>query len=236
MSLFRGLFLLVLLPFLSSPVNNDEPQDWVIEYRIAIMNRASPFPMEYNPDVAYFIDLYLGERLDQLKVFLQRKSQYFPLIESLFREYQLPTELKYLAMLESGLNPEARSSTGALGLWQFKSFTAAHWGLLVNDSIDQRKDPELSTRAACKYLTRLYKEFNDWRLVLAAYNSGPITLKQAMEKSGTTEYWILRSHLPEQSQRFVPAFIALYYLGENYGLHGINFEAFTGAVPDHTGP
>ncbi len=232
---FRRIIFVFFLPLLLSFDSNDDPDNFIIEYRIALMDRHTAVPLEYNADVAYFIDLYLGERRDQLEIFLERSIGYFPVIEKLCHEYHLPPELKYLAMLESGLNPEARSSTGALGLWQFKSFTATNMKLFVNDSIDQRKDPELSTRAACKYLTGLYEEFKDWWLVLAAYNSGPITLRQAMEHSGSKEYWRLRSHLPEQSQRFIPAFIALYYLGENYRLHGINFEADTGAVPAHTG-
>lgn len=233
--MIRSLLFIVFFPLLVSFGSNDEPVDFMIEYRIAILDRHSPLPLEYNADVGYFIDLFLDERRAQLKVYLERKSRYFPMIEDRFRSFDLPTELKYLAMVESGLNPEALSSTGALGLWQFKSFTAVNNGLLVNDTVDQRSDPELSTIAACKYLSRLYSEFQDWRLVLAAYNSGPTTLKEAIKKSGSTEYWILRSHLPEQSQRFIPAFIALYYLGENYHFHGINFEADNFIPPDHRG-
>ncbi|MBK9271225.1 MAG: transglycosylase SLT domain-containing protein [Saprospiraceae bacterium] len=174
--------------------------------------------------------------LDQVKRFvlidrtfskriLYRKDLYFPLIDQTFGSNQLPLELKYIAAIESGLNPSAKSGVGAAGLWQFMVPTAKNRGLRVDDKVDQRFDPVQSTRAAASYFNSLYQMFGDWTLVLAAYNCGEYKVIDAIQKSGSKNYWEVRKYLPRQTQLFVPAFIGLSYMlhfAETHNLYADN--------------
>lgn len=154
-----------------------------------------------------------------------RSSYYFPYIEATLDKYELPLELKYMTVIESGLNPMAHSKSGALGIWQFKYNSALLFDLEITSYIDERCDLHKSTDAACRYLEYLYRTFNDWNLVLAAYNGGPGEVRKAIERSGgKTDFWELHPYLSEQAANYIPLFIAVYYLFEHtkeYGLHVI---------------
>ena len=147
---------------------------------------------------------------------------YFPLFEETLDRYGLPLELKYLAVVESGLNPMARSHAGARGLWQFMYATAKYQGLRIDSYIDERRDPVRSTEAACKYLSRLYSLYDDWYLALAAYNAGPGNVNRAIRRSGgKRNFWEIRFFLPRETRNYVPAFMAVAYLMEFPAEHNI---------------
>uniref|UniRef100_UPI003562CAF8 lytic transglycosylase domain-containing protein n=1 Tax=Salegentibacter sp. TaxID=1903072 RepID=UPI003562CAF8 len=130
-------------------------------------------------------------------------------------KYDIPLEIKYLAIVESALNPRARSRVGATGLWQFMFATGKMLDLNVSSYVDERMDPERSTEAAAKYLASLYKSFGDWDMVLASYNSGPGNVSKAIRRSGgSTNYWELRRFLPRETAGYVPAFLATLYIFE----------------------
>lgn len=195
-----------------------------IQGKIQFLNNQTTLELIYNKDVAYYIDLYLNERKDALEGMLQRSELYFPVIEAYLDKYDLPFELKYLAALESGLNPLARSRSGALGLWQFLYSTCSLLDLEVTTYTDDRYDIYLSTDAACRYLKYLYRIFGNWELALAAYNDGPGTVERSIIRSGgIRNYWKLRKHLPFQSSEYIPAFIAFNYLFKYYSDHNISY-------------
>jgi len=147
---------------------------------------------------------------------------YFPLFDEYLDKYHLPLELKYLAAVESALNPLAVSKTGAAGIWQFKINTARMFYLKVSSYVDERMDPDKSTEAACRYLEYLYRTFNSWHLAIAAYNVGPEPIRKAIARNhGETNFWKLYDDLPESAQNYVPAFIAAAYVMQHYGDHGI---------------
>lgn len=205
-----------------SIIKENEPKS--IREKIRILDNQTTLDLVYNDDVVYYINLYLNERKESLEGMLQRSEIYFPVIEAYLDKYELPFELKYLAALESGLNPTARSRSGALGLWQFLYSTCNLLDLKVTTYIDDRCDIYLSTDAACRYLEYLYRIFDSWDLALAAYNDGPGTVERAIIKSGgVKDYWKLREYLPYQSSEYVPAFIAFNYLFNYYAEHGISY-------------
>ncbi len=196
--------------------------DLVYEYRIAELNNLTPIELEYNARVRRYIDVYTIERREHLAKIIGLSELYFPLIEEKLDKYNLPFELKYLAIVESALDPKAISSSEAVGLWQFKLNTSRMFDLKVNSYIDERCDPYLSTEAACSYLQYLYRIFNDWQLVLAAYNGGPGEVKKAIERSGgKTNFWEILPYLPEQTKNYVPAFIAVNYVMNYHNNHNI---------------
>lgn len=150
-------------------------------------------------------------------------TYYFPLFEQEFDKYDIPLEIKYLAIVESALNPRAKSRVGATGLWQFMFTTGKMHGLDVSSYVDERMDPMMATEAAAQYLSSLYKVFGDWDLVLASYNSGPGNVNKAIRRSGgATDYWHLRRFLPRETAGYVPAFLATLYLFEYAEEH--NFQ------------
>ncbi|WP_421751562.1 LysM peptidoglycan-binding domain-containing protein [Croceimicrobium sp.] len=190
--------------------------DWhdsVYEARLKELDALSPMDLDYNPVVRSFIDLYSKRRREQVSRMLGLARYYFPLFEQTLDKYNMPLELKYLAVVESALNPTARSRVGAAGLWQFMYSTGKLNGLSVNSYVDERHDPIKSTEAACRYLTTLYNIFGDWNLALAAYNSGPGNVNKAIRRSGgQTNYWAIRPFLPRETAGYVPAFIAVNYI------------------------
>jgi membrane-bound lytic murein transglycosylase D len=150
---------------------------------------------------------------------------YFPLFEQQLDNYNIPLEIKYLAIVESALNPRAKSRVGATGLWQFMYGTGKMYNLDVSSYVDERSDPIRSTEAACKYLSKLYDIFNDWDLALAAYNSGPGNVNKAIRRSGGYKnYWNIRKNLPRETAGYVPAFLATMYLFEYAEEHGLTFQ------------
>ena len=146
---------------------------------------------------------------------------YFPLFEEEIAKRNLPDVLKFVAVVESHLDPTAESKSGAAGLWQFISSTAKIKGLTIDKYMDERKDPVKSTQAALDYLTDLHDQFGDWTLAIAAYNCGPGGVRKAIRRSGSREYWKLRYHLPQETQKYVPRIIAAMYLMQYYHDHNL---------------
>ena len=196
--------------------------DLVYEYKIAELNNLSPIELEYNDRVRRYIDVYTIERREHLAKIIGLAELYFPLFEEALDKYQLPLELKYLAIVESALDPRAISSSAAVGLWQFKINTSKMFDLEVNSYVDERCDPYKATEAACSYLQYLYRIYNDWQLALAAYNGGPGVVRNAIERSGgKTNFWEIHPYLPAQTNGYVPAFIAVNYVMNHYKDHNI---------------
>jgi membrane-bound lytic murein transglycosylase D len=181
--------------------------------RLAKMDAKSPFKFEYNDAVKPYIDLYAKRKRGQVEKMLSLSELYFPLFEEKLAKHNLPLELKYLAVIESALNANAKSRAGAMGLWQFMYGTGKMFGLEINSYVDERCDPEKATEAACQYLAYLYNMYHDWQLVLAAYNAGPGNVNKAIRRSGgKTNYWALRPFLPLETRGYVPAFIGASYV------------------------
>ena len=196
--------------------------DLFFEYRIAELNKNTPVELEYNEAVKYYIDLYSIHRRDEFAKIIGLSELYFPYFDEMLAKFNLPLELKYLTIVESGLNPLAVSKSGAVGLWQFLLNTGRLFDLEINSYIDERRDPFKSTEAACRYLNYLYSTFGDWQLVLSSYNGGPGDVRKAIERSdGTVQYWEIRPYLSDQAQNYVPAFIAVTYLMNYYRDHHI---------------
>ncbi len=196
--------------------------DIYYEYKIAELSKTSPIKLDYNKDVQKYIDLYLEKRPEKVSEFLGLEDLYFPIFEEYLDKYNLPLELKYLPIVESGLNPIVQSSSGAMGLWQLLLNASKLLGLQVTSYRDERCDPYLSTDAACRYLKYLYETFNDWQLALAAYNGGPGEVRNAIIRSGgKTDFWQLQPYLSDQTKGYVPLFIAIVYLANHPQEHGI---------------
>ena len=188
-----------------------------MEYGIGLLDKSTPVDLQFNPEVERTINYFLAKRKTDISLYLQRASYYFPLIEELLDKYDLPLELKYIAVVESGLNPLAKSKSGAVGLWQFLYSTCSLFDLKVDSYIDERMDIFKSTEAACKYIQYLYRTYNDWDLVIAGYCGGPGDIRKAIERSGgKTDYWEIRPFLSEQARNYVPTFIAVNYLMNYY--------------------
>lgn len=192
-----------------------------LKKRLAQLDAKSPFKIEYNPHLENVIKSYLKRNEKAMEELMALSAYYFPMFEQKFSKYNVPLEIKYLAIVESTLNPRARSWAGATGLWQFMYATGKMHGLEVSSYVDERMDPLKSTEAAAKYLSTLYEIFEDWDLVLASYNSGPGNVANAIRRSGgATNYWKLRPYLPRETANFVPAFIAIMYVFEYAEEHG----------------
>jgi membrane-bound lytic murein transglycosylase D len=182
----------------------------------------SHIDLSYNSIVRDVIVLYSGRRKNQVSVMLGLANYYFPLFEEIFDQYQLPLELKYLAIIESALNPRNFSRAGACGLWQFMLGTGRMYGLEVNTFIDERRDPRKSTDAAARYLKELYAIYGDWHMAIAAYNCGPGNVNKAIKRTGgKSSYWDIYYYLPKETRTYVPAYIAASYIMNYYKTHGI---------------
>jgi membrane-bound lytic murein transglycosylase D len=195
-------------------VNTNEDYSW----RIEKLNEASPIQLEFNDIVKRYIDVYSVRHRDKTAKILGLSGIYFPIFEEYLDKYGLPLELKYIAVIESALNPKARSRSGATGLWQFMYHASRMFDLKISSYVDERMDPIKSTDAACKYLQYLYRIFGDWQLAIAAYNGGPGVVRDAIKASGgKTNFWEIAAFLPEQTRTYVPAFIAVNYV-MNYNM------------------
>lgn len=169
--------------------------------------------LDYNNFVQAYIDLYAFRKRQQVERMLGLSEYYYPMIEKVFTEQNIPTEFKHLAVVESALNPYAVSRVGATGMWQFMFTTGKMYGLKVNSHIDERKDPYKATVAASKYFKDMYARYGDWLLVIAAYNCGPGNVNRAIRKSGgKKDFWSIRPYLPEETRGYVPAYIAATYI------------------------
>lgn len=190
--------------------------------RLNAMNEMSPFHLDCNAATLSTIKFFVNKRRGFARVVLGRSKLYFDLFERKLAEHDLPIELKYLAVIESGLRPQVKSRAGALGLWQFMYATGRMFGLEENSYVDERMDPEKATEAACQYLKKLYGIYGDWNLALAAYNAGPGNVNKAIRRSGNKlTYWQVRPFLPQETQGYVPNFIAAAYLLTYHAEHNI---------------
>lgn len=182
-------------------------------------------PLTYNIQTQQFVEYFAFRKAEFTQRMLEKRDLYFPLYEKYLKLYNLPDELKYLSLIESGLEPRALSNKGAGGLWQFMPYTArGDFGLRVDGFVDERFDPEKATEAACKYLKQLYRIFGDWHLALAAYNTGPGNVKRAIRKCGKNDFWGIYACLPKQTRAYVPQFIAMDYMMNFHADHAIHAE------------
>ena len=193
----------------------------IFDQRLRVLDKNSPMDLAYNDKVQSFIDSYIGRN----KVLISRmqgvKELYFPMFEQQLDKHNLPLEFKYLAIVESALNPKAKSNSGATGLWQFMYLTGKQYGLNVTSYVDERQDPLKATVAACVYFEKLYDTFGDWSLVLAAYNGGPGYLQRKINSVGSNNFWDLYPYLRRETRNYIPTFIAMNYAMNYAGEHGI---------------
>jgi len=210
------------------PNFNDE------EMHKKILAIPSTIPLKFHPEVGQLIRYFLFDRREYMTRMLTLSKTYFPIFEEVLDEKDLPDELKYLSIVESALNPTAKSRVGATGLWQFMHGTAKHEGMEINSLVDERNDIYKSTEHAAVYLKKLYGIYGDWLLALAAYNSGPGNVNKAIKNSGGYDFWTIKHKLPKETQNYVPSFIAIVYAmhyAKEYkllpGKHILNFQTTT---------
>lgn len=206
---------------------NDIPiySDSVYAYRLSILE--SQIPLEYNTYVRPYIDLYTQRRRKLASKVLTWSKYYFPQFEQALDNAGMPIELKYLAVIESALNPMATSPVGAAGMWQFMAPTARIYGLKTGSYYDERRDVSKSTEAAIKYLANSYRIYGDWLLVIASYNCGPGNVNKAIRKAGGIKnFWVIQRYLPRETRGYVPAFVAAAYF--------MNYASEHNIYPDET--
>ena len=208
-----------------------------IRLRVEDINSKTPFQIDYTPLLEETIINYLENRQTTYLELYSKSDYFFPIFENALQKYNVPLELKYIPVIESALNPRAKSRVGATGLWQFMFNTAKDLDLKVNSYVDERMDPIKSSEAAAKYLSELYARFNDWNLAIAAYNYGPGNIRRAIKASGYSNFWNLRGYLPKETANYVPSFIATLYLFEFAHKHEIKKKskkmklALTDSIP-----
>ncbi|MCC1483462.1 lytic transglycosylase domain-containing protein [Winogradskyella immobilis] len=224
-ALFDTIYKTVTELDYSNPVDYPELTTDTLKVRLERLNAKTPFNVEYNSSLENVIKSYLKNRRNSFSRLMGLSHYYFPMFESGLDKYDIPLEIKYLAIVESALKPKARSRVGATGLWQFMFSTGKIYGLDVSSYVDERRDPIKSTEAAAKYLAKLYEIFGDWDLALAAYNSGPGNVSKAIRRSGGSKnYWNIRHNLPRETAGYVPAFLATMYIFEYAEEHGFKPE------------
>jgi membrane-bound lytic murein transglycosylase D len=205
----------------------------IVSNRLASLQNV--IPLNYNFQTHQFVEYFAFRKAEFTQRMLEKRDLYFPLYEKYLKQYNLPEELKYLSLIESGLEPRALSNKGAGGLWQFMPYTArGDFGLRVDGVVDERFDPEKATEAACKYLKQLYRVFGDWHLALAAYNTGPGNVKRAIRKCGKSDFWGIYNCLPKQTRAYVPQFIAMDYMMNYHYDHAIHAEKWVKKIPFDT--
>ena len=203
---------------------NEVPEfsDSIYALRVEMLNIHTPIRLKYNKYVKSFINIYAVKNRKLTALLLGLKDIYFPLFEQVLDKYDIPLELKYLAVVESALNPKAGSRAGAKGLWQFMYHTGKRYGLRETSLIDERFDPYKSTEAAARHLKDLYEIYGDWQLAMAAYNSGPGNVNRAIRYAGgVKDYWAIWPFLPQETRGYVPAFIAVNYIMNYAPQHNI---------------
>ncbi|RVT79896.1 LysM peptidoglycan-binding domain-containing protein [Flavobacterium sufflavum] len=208
-------------------INTDEKVDYelpteLLKSRLEAMNAKSPFNIQYNQGLENVIKSFLKNRKKSFERLMAISEYYFPMFEETFAKQNIPLEIKYLAIVESALNPKAVSRVGATGLWQFMYQTGKQYNLKIDSYIDERSDPLKATAAAAQYMANMFSIFGDWELVLASYNSGPGNVAKAIRRSGGQQnFWSIKQNLPKETQGYVPAFLATMYLYEYRNEHGI---------------
>ncbi len=199
-----------------------EVSDSLFQVRIKALDAQTPFEFAFNEDVLKYLHLFSKHRRTFTAIVLGRSELFFPLYEERLDKYDMPMELKYLSVIESALDPTAKSPAGARGLWQFMLRTGQSYGLDVTSYTDERCDPYKATEAACQYLKFLHKMYGDWSMALAAYNAGPGNVNRAIRRSGgEMTYWKIRDYLPRETQGYVPTFIAVTYMMKYAAEHNI---------------
>ncbi len=200
----------------------------LLKKQLEKLNQKTQLDIVYHPALAQTIQSFLKNRKNSLARLFKISEYYFPIFEEKLAKYDIPLEMKYLAIVESALNPRAISRAGAGGLWQFMYSTGKMYGLEINSYVDERFDPLQSTEAACRHMQDLYKVFKDWNLVLAAYNSGAGNVTKAIRRSGGYKnYWNIRPYLPRETAGYVPLFQATLFLGEYANEYGLNKDIET---------
>ena len=208
-------------------INIDEKVDFelpteLLKERLKAMDAKSPFNIEYNQGLENIIKSFLKNRKKSYERLMAISEYYFPVFEEALAKQNVPLEIKYLAIVESALNPKAVSRVGATGLWQFMYQTGKQYNLNVDSYVDERSDPLKASAAAAQYMSNMYKIFGDWELVLASYNSGAGNVSKAIRRSGGQQnFWNIRKNLPQETQGYVPAFLATMYIYEYHKEHGI---------------
>lgn len=194
----------------------------LLKERLKRMDEKSPFNIEYNIGLENVIKSFLKNRKKGFERLMGISQFYFPIFEEELAKNNIPLEIKYLAVVESALNPLAVSRVGATGLWQFMYQTGRQYGLNISSYEDERSDPLKASQAASQYMLNMYRIFGDWDLVLASYNSGPGNVAKAIRRSGGQQnYWNIRKNLPKETQGYLPAFLATMYIFEYHKEHGI---------------
>ena len=207
----------------------DAPYD-LIEDRLSCIE--GEMPLTFNEKVKTFVDYFTIRNRAYTKGILVKKDQYFPLFSKYLKKYDMPDELKYLSIIESGLNPNAISRVGAGGLWQFMPATGKMYNLSQSWYIDERMDPHKSTEAACKYLRQLYNMFGDWELALAAYNTGPGNVRRAIRRSGYKKgFWEIYRYLPRETRSYLPQFVAMIYTINYADEHNFHIDENSKPLP-----
>lgn len=244
-SLFIPVFITCLIP-LSEGFSQESPQEesmllaeevfpnyhyeYIPDFTYEEVNQRikamkSDMPFELNDKIFSFIQYFTVRNRDYTKMVLARKEKFFPLFEETLLKHEMPTEIQYLAIVESGLDPQIKSRVGAMGLWQFMPATGKMYGMNVNADVDDRMDPELSTDAAAKYLKSLYRMFGDWEVAMAAYNCGPGNVRKAIKRSGGKKtFWGIYNYLPKETRSYVPQVQAFLYLLNHLEEHNFSLE------------
>jgi membrane-bound lytic murein transglycosylase D len=208
-------------------INVDEKVEYelpteLLKERLKKMDEKSPFNIEYNVGLENVIKSFLKNRKRAFERLMGVSQFYFPIFEESLAAQNIPLEIKYLAVVESALNPRAVSRVGATGLWQFMYQTGKQYGLKVDTYEDERSDPMKASKAATQYMKNMYAIFGDWDLVLASYNTGPGNVAKAIRRSGGKQnYWNIRPYLHKETQGYLPAFLATMYIFEYHKEHGI---------------
>jgi membrane-bound lytic murein transglycosylase D len=229
----ENLDSLLNLYYVGQSINND-PDFWnnysdtlIPDFPDSIyIDRLGKIPtvvdLTYNTIVRRYIDVYTRQKRSSVEVMLGLSQYYFPLFDEVFDYYDIPNEMKYMSIIESALNPRAYSRTRAVGIWQFMYGTGKLYGLTINSLVDERRDPIKSTYAAARFVKDLYAIYNDWILVIAAYNCGPGNINRAIRRSGgKRNYWDIYYYLPRETRGHVPAFIAATYVMNYYKEHNL---------------
>ncbi|WP_339877676.1 LysM peptidoglycan-binding domain-containing protein [uncultured Algoriphagus sp.] len=194
-----------------------------IDRRIKAMDHEMAFDL--NDKVFSFIQYFTVRNRDYTKMVLARKELFFPMFDQLMTKHDMPLEIKYLSIIESGLDPQIRSRVGAMGLWQFMPATGRMYGMNTNNEVDDRMDPELSTEAAAKYLKSLHRMFGDWEVAMAAYNCGPGNVRKAIRRSGGKKtFWGIYNYLPRETRSYVPQVQAMLYILNHLEEHNFHPE------------
>ncbi len=184
-------------------------EDSVVTQRLQDIQ--SEICLDFNSYVKSQIYFYSVKKRNYMRKMLARKAKYFPIFEKYLAAHDMPDQIKYLSVVESALNPIVKSHAGAVGLWQFMPATGRAMGLKQDYYLDERRDIEKSTEAACKYLSSLYETYHDWQLALAAYNCGPGNINKAKKRSGKDTFWGIYNYLPRETRAYVPIFTAIVY-------------------------